>query len=126
MNKYLVVILMTMGLMSCTSKNEQYYRSNPKALQNAVNACPNHQPPGLSCQQLEQLRDRLTHLAYQLQMNPQDFGRKILELQQTIAKQKEQVTQNSHDNELHASLEQNQHHLADYLAVVKWLESPES
>jgi hypothetical protein len=125
MNKYLVVILIALGLTSCNMKNEQYYLSKPKELQKALKACPNQAPQGLSCQQLEQIGDRMNRLAYQLQSNPQAFGNKILALQQTIAAQQLELKKNR-TKELQASLAQNQHDLVDFLAVVKWLESPES
>lgn len=126
MNKYLVVILIALGLTSCNVKNEQYYLSKPKELQKALKACPNQVPQGLSCQQLEQIGDRMNRLAYQLQSNPQAFGNKILALQQTIASQQLELKKNSTNKELQATLAQNQHDLVDLLAVVKWLESPES
>lgn len=120
-----MVILIALGLTSCNVKNEQYYLSKPKELQKALKACPNQAPQGLSCQQLEQIGDRMNRLAYQLQSNPQAFGNKILALQQTIASQQLELKKNSTNKELQASLAQNQHDLVDFLAVVKWLESPE-
>lgn len=125
MNKYLVVILIAFGLTSCNEKNEQYYLSHPKELQKAMKDCPNQPHQGLSCQQLEQLGNRLGSLAQELQTNPQAFGNKILVLQQTIRSQQVELKQNGVNQELNVSLEKNQHDLADLLAVVKWLESPE-
>lgn len=126
MNKYLVVLIV-LGLASCTAaKDEQYYRSHPKQLQEALKACPNQQPQGLTCPQIEELGGRLNNLAYQLQSNPQGFGHKILSLQETLAKQKSELKKNKTNTELKASVEQNKNKLADYLAIVKWLESPES
>jgi hypothetical protein len=126
MNKYLVIIFITLGLTACSEKNEQYYRSNPKELQKAMRGCPKVQPEGMNCKQIENLGNRMNTLAYQLQFNPQEFGNKILDIQQTIAKQKLDLTLDGAKPELKAALEQNEHDLADYLAVVKWLESPES
>jgi hypothetical protein len=126
MNKYLVVILIALGLNSCNGKKEPYYMSHPKELQKAMQACPNQQPQGLSCQQIEQISNRLNSLAYQLQSNPQGFGNKILAMQQTIAKQEVELKTNTANYELKMSLQQNQHDLIDFLVVVKLLESPES
>ncbi|KTD34110.1 secreted endonuclease [Legionella moravica] len=126
MNKYLVMLFMIMGLTACSERGENYYRSNPKELQMAIKSCPNKQPEGLTCEQIGQLGSRMNSLAYQLQLNPQAFGNKILALQQTIAKQKLELNDAGTNSELKISLEQNEHDLADYLAVVKWLESPES
>lgn len=125
MNKYLMMILIIMGLTSCSEGGEQYYLSNPNELQKAMKSCPNQQPKGLSCPQLEQLGSRMNSLAYQLQLNPQAFGNKILAIQQTIAKQKLEL-KNGANSEIKSALEQNENDLADYLAIVKWLESPES
>jgi hypothetical protein len=126
MNKYLVVILMVFGLSSCNDKNEHYYMSNPKELEKAIKACPNQKPPGLNCDQVEQIGKRMNSLAYQLQSNPPGFGNKILALQQTIAQQKIELKANGSNEELKSSLQQNQKDLNEFLAVVKWLESPES
>jgi hypothetical protein len=126
MNKYLVVILAVLGLASCTTKDEAYYRSNPKELQQAMKGCPQQTPEGVTCQQIEILGNRINNLAYQLQYNPQGFGHKILSLQQTIAGQEIELKTDKATPELKANLAQNKHDLVELLAVVKWLESPES
>jgi hypothetical protein len=117
--------LLTLGLVSCTTKNEQYYRSHPKELQQALKNCPAQQPQGLSCEQLQKLGERMNALAYQLQSSPQGFGSKIITLQENIAKQELELKQKP-TPEVEASLAQKKYELAEYLAVVKWLESPES
>ncbi|CAM2793866.1 hypothetical protein [Legionella worsleiensis] len=126
MNKYLVMIFITLGLTACSERGEHYYRANPKELQMALESCPGQKPSGISCEQLAQLGRRLNSLAYQLQLSPQGFGNKILAIQQTIAEQKSKLNHSEGDSELKAALAQNEHDLADCLAVVKWLESPES
>jgi hypothetical protein len=126
MNKYLVIITFALGLTSCGVKDEQYYRSNPKELQRSIKKCPEIQPNGFTCPQIQALGNRLNQLAYQLQFNPQEFGNKILALQELIAKQKTEIKANNSNTNLKLSLEKNEDNLADYMAVVKWLESPES
>ena len=126
MNKYLVAILISLGLTSCTVKDKHYYQYNPNELQKAIKACPEHQPQGLSCDQVKELGNQMNGLAYQLQLNPQGFGAKILTLQQTIAEQQMQLNKEGANATLQASMQQNKQDLADFLAVVKWLESPES
>lgn len=121
-----MIILIALGLTSCNTKNEHYYQSHPKELQKALKECPDQVPQGLTCQQIEQVGKRMNSLAYELQASPQAFGNKILNLQQTIANQHTELKKNSNNQELKISLAQNQRDLADYLAVVKWLESPES
>lgn len=91
-----------------------------------MKACPDKQPRGLSCQQAQQIAVELNGLAYQLQSNPQGFGSKILTLQQTIANQETELKKTGNNQELKAALKKNKQDLADYLVVVKWLESPES
>ena len=120
-----LIIILVFGVTSC-SKNEDYYRKHPKELQQAVNACPEKKSQGLTCQQLKVLANRMNTLAYQLQMNPQGFGKKILALQETIGKSQEQLKNGSTNTNLQTSLTQNNRDLADYLAVVRWLESPTS
>ncbi|KTD82397.1 EexN family lipoprotein [Legionella waltersii] len=127
MNKYFVVILIALGLVACqVKKGEQYYLAHPKELQQVLKACPNQQPSGLSCKELEQIGSRLSTLAYQLQSSPQGFGNVILALQQKIAAQQFELQKSGANSALETSIEQNQKVLQYYLAVVKWLESPES
>jgi hypothetical protein len=126
MNKYLVLVLVSLGLVSCSDKKEQYYRSHPKELQQALKSCPADTPPAMTCDALQQLGGRLNELAYQLQSSPQGFGAKILSLQETIATQEAELKESKTAPDVKPSLIKNKSDLADYLAVVKWLESPES
>lgn len=126
MNKYLILVLALSGLVSCRHHGEEYYRSSPEVLQKAMKACPNVQPGSLTCEQLTELAKRLGNLAYQLQSNPQAFGNKILAIQQTIARLKQELETSGSNTQLKVELENNERDLLDCLAVVKWLESPES
>lgn len=122
-----MIILFSMGLTSCQlKKDEQFYLAHPKELQSALKSCPTDQPVNLSCSELEQIGSRMNSLAYQLQLSPQKFGNSILALQQKIAAQKIELKEAGTNADLQASIEQNQHDLKYYMAVVKWLESPES
>ena len=131
MNRYLLLLLVILGLTSCTVKDEDYYRSNPKELEKAIKACPSQQPHGLTCQKVEDLGRRMNSLAYQLQYNPQGFGSKILKLQQLMVSQQAELEKNRLDKngtviKLETSLNQNKLDLSERLAVVKWMESPAS
>ncbi|CDZ78187.1 hypothetical protein BN59_02495 [Legionella massiliensis] len=123
--KYLFVACATLLIIGCSSHNEHYYQIHPQALQDAIKSCPAKQPTPLSCEQLTSLAVAMNEIAYQLQTNPQAFGRKILALQQAMASQ-EAALKTKADPELKATLEKNKLLLEQYLAVVRWLESPES
>ena len=124
--KWFILPLISLGLTSCAVKDEQYYRSHPRELQHALKSCSSQKNENSSCDALQRLSERLNALAYQLQYSPQGFGAKILSLQETIAQQEVALKENKITPDLHASLLKNKQDLADYLAVVKWLESPES
>lgn len=126
MNKYLVAILVVFGLTSCMKKDEHYYQTHPNEVQQAIKNCPEQQPQGMSCNQIQEIAGRMNSLAYQLQQSPQGFGNKILALQQTVAAQEQKLKTDANNKELQASIAQNKHDLEEYLAVVKWLESPAS
>ncbi|WED44053.1 hypothetical protein [Legionella cardiaca] len=126
MGKYLLLIFASMTLTACTVQDENYYRRNPKALQQAVKNCPNQKPSRLSCEQLAIVAESVNELAYQLQMSPQAFGKEILQLQETLAKQQVELENNPNQPELKSLIEKTKQNLAERLAIVKWLESPES
>lgn len=126
MTRYWLVLIMLLGLCSCTEKNAHYYRSHLKQLEQAMKQCPGQDPEGVTCQQLEEIATEVNGLARKLQYNPQGFGKTILKLQEAIAKQQMDLSQDKKNQELHAKLEQNKKALAEHLAVVRLLESPES
>lgn len=126
MNKCLVAILITLGLTACTKKDEHYYQSHPHELQQAIKACPGTSPSDLSCDVLSALANNMNSLGYQLQSGPQEFGIKILALQERIAQQEQQLKTEGPNASVQESIAQDQRKLAELLAVVKWLESPVS
>lgn len=126
MGKYILLICAFISLTACAAEDEAYYRNNPQLLQEAVKNCPNKKSAKMSCEQLNALAANVNEMAYQLQINPQAFGRKILELQEVIAKQQADLKSNPNQPELVNLITKNKQNLADRLAIVKWLESPES
>lgn len=88
-------------------------------MQQAIQACPDQSPDGVTCQQLALMAQHINALGYQLQQSPQGFGLKILALQETIARQQEQAN-------VTEELENNKQDLVALLSIVKWLESPVS
>ncbi len=121
-----MAILVMLGLTSCMKKDEHYYQTHPNELQQAIKSCPEQQPQGMTCDQMQEIAGRMNSLAYQLQQSPQGFGNKILALQETIAEQEKKLKNDASNQELQTSIAQNQHDLEEHLAVVKWLESPAS
>ncbi len=122
----MLLIIMALGLISCSKKDENYYLTHPDALQKALEQCQKQTSITPSCQQLETTGKKMNDLARQLQTNPQAFGIKIVKLQHTILSQQEMIDKNNAPSELKASLSANKKELSDLLAIVKWLESPES
>ncbi|KTD65458.1 hypothetical protein [Legionella spiritensis] len=125
MAKYLIMVCTMLMLNACVAQDEQYYRLNPQSLQKAIKNCPEKQPGTVSCERLQEIAFQVNQLAYQLQKNPQGFGQKILTLQQELAKQQEALKQNPEQPDLRAKIDKNRASLTQYLAIVKWLESPE-
>src|SRR5689334_4995987 len=72
--------LMILLLTSCQNKDANYYRFHPKALQTALQQCP-QQSTAVSCDTLNHIADEVNQLAYALHQNPQEFGNQILALQ---------------------------------------------
>lgn len=127
MNKCCVIILIAvLGLISCTKKNDHYYQTHPKELEQAIKNCPAQKSPEITCDRLQKMAARLNELAYLLQYSPQGFGTKIVSIQETIVNQEKQLKKEGTNSNLQANLVQNKLILAEYLAVVKWLESPAS
>jgi len=123
--KFILLAVMSVWVVACSAHDEQYYRLHPVALQQALEKCPEQPSGDLSCQQLKVVAEKLNKLAYQLRINPQDFGKQILALQETVAKQKKSLQQNPNQPDVNAALAENIQQLKERLAIVKWLESPQ-
>lgn len=123
---YLLLAGMFMVLTACTTKDEYYYQTHPQALQEAIKNCPQKPAAHVSCEQLNQVASSINELAYELQVSPQGFGKKILALQNKLAKQQSALHKNPKRSKLIRLTKKSEQRLAEYLAVVRWLESPES
>ncbi|STX42787.1 secreted endonuclease [Legionella donaldsonii] len=123
---WVLVCTASIALAACSTRDEQYYRLNPQALQQAIKDCPHKQPAQISCQQLAAINSSVYELVYQIQINPQEFGKQILSIQQELAKQRIVLKKNPNQPELRKMIEENEQRLAERLAIVRWLESPES
>jgi hypothetical protein len=113
------LLSLSLCLMACTPRDEHYYRVHPKALQDAIAACPSHPPKLVSCETLHQIALRVNELVYELRMSPQDYGQKILRLQTEIVKQMA-----GNDETAKTVLDNHLQDLQERMAVVSWLESP--
>jgi hypothetical protein len=113
-------------LTACAAKDRNYYKLHPKELQKVLAECPNKQSSTVSCNELAAIAVKTRKLAYDLQIDPQGFGKQILSMQETLAKQKESLKLHPEQPDLEKNIKDNQEQLAEYLAIVKWLESPES
>lgn len=123
--KAMVVIVISFWMMACSAQDEHYYRVNPQALQEAIKNCPEKSPKGVSCDELKDTALRMNKLALQLRMDPQDFGKQILALQEEIAKQESELASKNASIKANG-LKEKKEDLKERIAIVKWLESPES
>ena len=126
MLKKIILTLSTLWMVSCSAHDEHYFTTHPQALQSSLHQCEMQNADDAKCQKLKAIASRLNDLALQLRSNPQDFGKQILVLQQTVAQQEAGLQKDGNQSELKASLSKNKRQLNERLAVVKWLESPES
>ena len=126
MIKYILLLVASLWVAACAAHDERFYSLHPKALQQAIEKCPQHQPRDISCEQLKNIASRVNESAYQLRVNPQEYGQKILTLQEMIGKQEAALQKEANQPEIQSSLVENKRQLQDRLAIVKWLESPES
>lgn len=122
----IVVICYPLLLSSCNAENEHYYRVHPEQLQKSVTQCEQQKSNSKKCQQLRMLAIEINQLAYALQRNPQAFGQDILKIQQKLAHLEQQQKKDQKSKEITLQIKQNKRLLSKYLAVVRWLESPES
>lgn len=117
-----------LSIFSCAflakASSQGYYSLHPKQLQQAIKQCPQRSPASVTCEELKDIAIKMDQLSYQLRSNPQLFGQRILAIQQLVAQQENTLQQNSNQPELRTLLAQNKHTLQEYLAIVRWLESP--
>lgn len=126
MMKPYVFLLTLLSISVCMADVNHYYKQNPLALQKAMRACPDTQPRGVSCDQLKIIAEQINQSAQELRMDPQGYGQRILALQALVVKQSSEVKKGEAHSELQTSLKKNTQQLQERLAIVKWLESPES
>jgi hypothetical protein len=124
MIKCSIFAMMSLWVSATLAHDVSYYKLHPKVLQQALNACPK-QTTSLDCEQLKKIASDTNILVYELRMDPQGYGQKILALQEKVAVLEAELTKTK-SQEAQSVLKQNKQQLSERLAVVKWLESPES
>lgn len=112
-------------LTACVKKDVQYYWQHPDKLQAVIAKCPSIQPQGIDCKTLSRVQQSMAALGNELQKNPQDFGKKIILLQENIATMTVQLKKEPENQTLHHAMLVLQTELTQRLAVTRWLESPE-
>lgn len=125
MMRYITLAIISLWMTACAAHDGYYYSLHPKILQKALQECPKKQSSGIDCDQLKDIALRINESAYQLRLDPQAYGKKILFLQQTIAQQESALQEKSNQPDLQSSLKENKQNLQERMAIVKWLESPE-
>ena len=120
----MMLILLSLWSVNSAAHDASYYRVHPIQLQSVMKQCPDHPPESMTCVELQMIAQQTNTLAYELQTDPQQFGQRILALQEAIEKAKMQLQDKPSQPELIAFLDQNSAQLNERLAIVKWLESP--
>lgn len=126
MFKFISIIVLSFWVVGCTAQDANYYRLHPRALQDAIQTCPSSAPSGISCDALHHIAMELNAMASTLRRDPQAYGQAILSRQEAIAKQMTELEKNPQQLDIKTALDANKKALEQQLAIVKWLESPES
>lgn len=125
MIKFIFYALFCVVLLGCSGKNDsQYYRLHPEELQKAIAKCSMASNSAVDCQELKDIAIKINTMAYELNMDPQGFGQKILALQTSLIELKARCKKEPHNIELKELLVKTQRELRQRLAIVKWLEAP--
>ncbi len=124
--RYFVLACLVFLLTACASSdNMRYYHLHPKALQVALKNCPQLHPKKTTCAELAHVAREVNFLAYKLQRDPQGFGNSILMAQAKLAQLEADLIRNNTRSDLSMQIVQSKQKIAEYLAVVQWLESPD-
>ena len=113
----LLTVLFSVSATACAAHDKSYFKVHPKSLQEAIAKCPAVSPKMVSCEELHLIAIKVNEYVYSLRMSPQEYGKSILALQETIAKQSDKP-------EMKTQYENNVQELQERLAIVGWLESP--
>ena len=126
MIKRIILFLGAIFLVGCGVHDEAYYHANPEELSTALEHCSEKPQKGLSCDELKKVATEVNRLAYELQSNPINFGKKIMDLEIQLAEQKLKNHNKQRETDDVDELAKVEKELALRMAIVKWLESPVS
>lgn len=121
-----MVLCVSVDANACISHDQGYFKTHPKALQEALTQCPDKAPKLVQCDELQKIAVKINDLVNELRMSPQGYGQTLLNLQEKIATQMASLPEASEKSELKDSLDKDNQELQERMAVVNWLESPES
>ena len=124
--RYFLLACLIFSLTACAPpKDARYYRLHPKVLQGVLKNCPKSHPRQIGCAELVRIADEVNTLAYQLQRDPQGFGHTILTLEAKLAQLELDFKKNKTQSGLRLQIVRAKQKIAEYLAIIQWLESPE-
>lgn len=126
MKRFLILGLATTLLLACQGRDENYYRVHPQELNEAIEKCPQKHPAGLTCEQMNGIVAEVNELATEVHRDAQGFGKKIIALQTELANLQLQLRKTPGKTDTVNAIDSIKLELAMRLAIVKWLESPES
>lgn len=116
----LIFIFVSIGLLvGCSERSSSYYWQHPQVLHDALIKCQQNRNTAI-CDKISQIGYSMNILGQELQANPEEYGKTLLNLQMQLA---EKSAQDTHTND--QSLQSLQQEIQQRLAVIKWLESPE-
>lgn len=124
MIKYILLITLPLLASVGNADTETYYKEHLNKLQRDISQCPERHPQHVTCDQLTQYALDANKLADELRNSPQDFGKKILSLQESQANILAALKNDPDQSDLKQSIHQTNKQIAERIAVVKWLESP--
>lgn len=124
MYKPLLLIIATLLLVSCKEKNQTFYWEHPRELEKVIALCPGVHPEKITCSELQDIAASMQAFAWQLRMDPQGFGKAIMDLQQEIKLQEIQLTNKPEEKQWASTLAKNKRLLQQRLVMVKHLQAP--
>lgn len=118
-----LLLLLNHGVWACFFEKSGI---DVEAIQKEIGHCSKDKSNSDRCSKLQVLASKLNGLVDELRTGPQQFGLKILRLQETIVAEEEALKSNPDQPSLRKQLAAHKESLQERLAIVKWLESPKS